>query len=46
MEVLMPPYPLTHFKIQKCYKNEQNLMVFFQEIICLKNKKCVICNKS
>ena len=29
----MPPYPLTHFKIQKYHQNEPNLMVFIQEIV-------------
>ena len=36
MGFLMPPHPLRNFEIQKYYQNEQDLMVFFQEIICLK----------
>ena len=39
MGFLMPPHPLTNFEIQKYYQNEQNLMVFFQEIICPKKIK-------
>ena len=32
----MLPDPLTNFEIQKYYKMNQDLMVFFQEIIYLK----------
>ena len=46
MEFLMPPHPLTNFQIQKYYKNEPRFNgVFFQEIICPKNKGWGICNK-
>ena len=36
MGFLMPPYPLTNFEVQNIMKINQNLMEFFQEIICLK----------
>ena len=46
MGFLMLPYPLTNFEIQKYYENEPRfLMVFFQEIIYLKNKEWGIRNK-
>ena len=32
----MSPHPLTNFQIQKYYKLNQDLMVFFQEKIYLK----------
>ena len=39
MGFLIPPHPLTSFEIQSIMKTNQNLMVFFQEIICLKKIK-------
>ena len=36
MGFLLPPDSLTNFEIQKYYENEPDLMVFIQEIICLK----------
>ena len=44
MGFLMLPHPLTNFEIQNIKMN-QDLMVFFQEIICLKNKGWGIRNK-
>ena len=34
----MPCYPLTNFEVQKYYKNNLNLMVFFSKIIYLKER--------
>ena len=36
MGFLMPPHPLTNFEYRNIIKMNQNLMVFFQEIIYLK----------
>ena len=33
MGFLMPPHPLTNFEIQSIIKMNQDLMVFFQEIM-------------
>ena len=35
MGFLMLPHPLTNFEIQKYFKMNQDLIVFFQEIIYL-----------
>ena len=32
----MLPHPLTNFEMQKYYEKDQNLMEYFQKIICLK----------
>ena len=45
MGFFIPPHPLTNFEIQNIIKMNQDLMVFFQEIIYLKNKGWGIRNK-
>ena len=35
MGFLMLPHPLTNFELQKYHEMNQDLMEFFQEIICL-----------
>ena len=35
----MQPHPLTNFEIKEYYKNELNLMEYFQEIAYQKKKK-------
>ena len=32
----MPIHPLTNFELEMYYQNDQDLMVFIEEIICLK----------
>ena len=38
MGFLMLPHHLTNFQIQSIMRMNQDLMEFFQEIMCLKNK--------
>ena len=44
MGFFIPPHTLTNFEIRNIIKMNQDLMVFFQEIIYLENKGGGICN--
>ena len=45
-DFLMPPHPLTNLKYKNIIKMNQDLVVFPQEIIYLRNKGWGTCNKS